>query len=188
MRVIAGTAKGRALKSVPGEGTRPITDRAKEALFGILQHDVPGARFLDLFAGTGAVGIEALSRGAAHATFLDINRRAIATVSENLEATGFQDRAEVLREDALAYLARESPVPFDMIYVAPPQYQGIWGRAVGLIDANVGLLAPNGLVVAQIHPKEDESLPLEHLRRIDERQYGGVQLIFYAVSPGPEEV
>ena len=90
LRVIAGKARGRRLRSVPGDSTRPITDRAKEALFNLLAPELPGTHFLDLFAGTGAVGIEALSRGAAFARFVDHNRLAIETVRANLQTTGFQ--------------------------------------------------------------------------------------------------
>jgi 16S rRNA (guanine(966)-N(2))-methyltransferase RsmD len=89
MRVIAGTAKGRKLLAVPGDGTRPILDRVKTPLFDILRPEIQGARVLDLFAGSGAVGIEALSQGAAHCTFLDLSRPAIDTIKANLETTGF---------------------------------------------------------------------------------------------------
>ncbi|MCU0476826.1 MAG: RsmD family RNA methyltransferase [Anaerolineae bacterium] len=101
LRVIAGKAKGRKLKLVPGDTTRPIMDRVKEALFSILARDVYDADVLDVFAGTGSVGIEALSRGARHCTFWDLERRAIDTVTDNLTTCGFGALAVVRRTDAL---------------------------------------------------------------------------------------
>ncbi|MER3469301.1 MAG: 16S rRNA (guanine(966)-N(2))-methyltransferase RsmD, partial [Thermoflexus sp.] len=99
MRVISGSAKGRRLKSLPGAGTRPIADRVKTALFDILGASVVGARVLDLFAGTGSVGIEALSRGAAEAVFVEKDPRAVRVLRENLQRTGLADRARVVRGD-----------------------------------------------------------------------------------------
>src|SRR5512137_2032362 len=133
MRVISGTAKGRHLQSVPGDSTRPITDRVKEALFNILGADVIDAEFLDLFSGTGGVGIEALSRGAAHAIFIEKNRKAQETIKANLALTKLSDRAEIVRGDAFAYL-RNAPQPFHYIYIAPPQYQRLWIDALQLLD------------------------------------------------------
>ena len=106
MRVIAGSAKGKKLKMVPGDTTRPITDRTKEALFDILGSWIIGARVLDLFGGTGAVGIEALSRGAAHVTFIDSSRAASRTIGENLRLAGLAERATVKRKDAFRFLQR----------------------------------------------------------------------------------
>src|SRR5512143_1674201 len=105
LRVISGSAKGRRLKSVPGDTTRPITDRVKEALFNIIGGDVIDSRWWDLFAGTGAVGIEALSRGAAFARFTDLNRLPIDTIKSNLATAALADRADVRRADAFAQLA-----------------------------------------------------------------------------------
>ena len=99
MRVVAGTAKGRKLKSRDGKDTRPTTDRLKEALFAMLQFEVPEARFLDLFAGSGGIGIEALSRGAVHCVFVEKSRDAAACIRENLQLTGFKGAAELLLKD-----------------------------------------------------------------------------------------
>src|SRR4051812_41509260 len=104
MRVVAGSARGKKLIVVPGRGTRPILDRVKTALFDILRPQIPGMIMLDLFAGSGSVGIEALSQGAAHCTFLDLGREAVATIKRNLATTGFSGRAEVRQTDAFAYL------------------------------------------------------------------------------------
>ena len=182
MRVIAGTAKGRPLASVPGDSTRAITDRVKTALFSILvsQGVVAGTRWLDLFGGTGAVGIEALSRGAAEGGFVERSNQAIRVLGQNLSQTGVNDRSHVVRGDAFDYLRRADLAPFDLIYVAPPQYQEMWQKALRLIDSRPELLTADGQVVVQIHPKEDDpELALQNLIRYDERQYGSTRLMFY---------
>jgi 16S rRNA (guanine(966)-N(2))-methyltransferase RsmD len=182
MRVIAGLAKGHRLRSVPGSGTRPITDRAKSALFSILGQDVIGCRFLDLFAGTGQVGIEALSRGAAGAVFVEQARAALRTIRDNLAHTRLEAGARVVRADVFGFLGagEESGEPFDYVYVAPPQYRGMWVRTLQLLDANPSWLAEDAWVIAQIHPREYEELTLEHLALFDQRTYGSVMLCFYA--------
>lgn len=179
MRVIAGTAKARRLEAVPGEGTRPITDRAKEALFSILGTNIVGARVLDLFGGTGAVGIEALSRGAAEAVFIEKSNVALKTLGRNLQSTHLAEWAQVVRGDAFKYLVRPDLEPFDYIYVAPPQYHGLWLKALTLIDYRPEILTPSGEVIVQIHPKEFEEPELANLTAIDRRKYGSVQLDFY---------
>lgn len=182
MRVITGTAKGKKLRAVPGDATRPITDRTKEALFNILGTWIVNARVLDLFGGTGAVGIEALSRGAAHVTFVEKNRDATRTIGDNLRITGLAGRAYVKRSDAFKFL-QQPPLqiqPFDLIYVAPPQYQGMWVRALQVIDQNIDIwLLPDGAVVVQIHPTESEDLRLQNLYLYDERKYGSTLLCFF---------
>ncbi len=178
MRVITGSAKGIPLASVPGESTRPITDRVKEALFDILGGSIAGARVLDLFAGTGAVGIEALSRGAREAIFVERDRRALATVRRNLAATRLGDRARVVAGDAFAFVSQPPAEPFDLIYIAPPQYKRLWVQALQVID-RPGYLSPDGVAIVQIFPKEDEPVPLQYLERTDERKYGSTLLVFY---------
>ncbi len=178
MRVIAGSAKGIRLAAVPGETTRPITDRVKESLFDILGSFVVGACVLDLFAGTGSVGIEALSRGAREAVFVEQDRRALATIRRNLEATRLGERARVVGADVFAYLERAPEGPFDLIYIAPPQYRRLWVRALQAID-RPGYLTDDGLAIVQIFPKEDEPVALEHLARTEERRYGSTLLAFY---------
>jgi len=178
MRVITGKAKGRRLKSVPGSGTRPITDRAKSALFDILSYDVVGTRFLDLFAGTGGVGIEALSRGADEVVFVEKSGLAVRTIYENLEHTQLTGGAQVERADVFKYL-EGSAVPFDYIYVAPPQYKGLWSDTLRLIDRQPDWLRESGWVIVQIHPKEYEEIVLKALTLFDQRAYGSVMLCFY---------
>jgi len=168
---------------VPGDSTRPVGDRVKESLFNILGPDVEGSRFLDLFAGTGSVGIEALSRGASWATMVDASPRAIGTIQSNLLHTRLQERGEVVQGDSFAYLARIPREPFDFIYVAPPQYHGLWVRALQAIDGNTGLLNPDGWVIAQIHPNEHEPVALARLSELQQRRYGSTLLCFYEL-PG----
>jgi 16S rRNA (guanine966-N2)-methyltransferase len=183
LRVIAGAARGRRLRSVPGEATRPITDRVKEALFNIIGPDIKGASMLDLFAGTGSVGIEALSRGAARVVFVDLHVRAIETIKTNLDLTGLGQGAEVVRGDAFAYLAEASRAPFDYIFLAPPQYHGILERVIPAIDAHAQCLNPDGWVIAQLDPKESLELSLTNLVETDRRRYGNTLLVFYEL-PG----
>jgi 16S rRNA (guanine966-N2)-methyltransferase len=186
LRVIAGKARGRKLRSVPGDSTRPITDRVKESLFNILGPDIQSAHLLDLFAGTGSVGIEALSRGADFVRFLDVDRLAIATIKANLEITGFSKQSEVLRLDAFALLERPADRRFDYTYIAPPQYKDLWKRALTSLDSHPDWLVENAWVIAQIHPREYEKLELEWLAEFDQRKYGSTLLVFYEVKEGRE--
>ena len=179
MRVIAGSAKGRVLRPPRAAATRPITDRAKESLFSILAPRIPEARFLDLFAGTGSVGIEALSRGAAHATFIERSGPALAGLRHNLDITGLAARGEVIGRDVFGYL-RGAPVPFDVIFVAPPQWHGLWPRAVTLLDREPGWLADGAVAVAQHDPAESVPLDLARLEQADERTYSRVRFTFFA--------
>jgi len=187
VRVIAGSAKGRHLYSVPGTGTRPVTDRVKESLFDILGADVEGSLWLDLFAGTGSIGIEALSRGAHHVVFVDKAHQAVTTIRRNLELTGLAARSEVIRGDALRFIGQASPGrSFDYVYVAPPQYQGLWADALLALDAQP-LLAPEGEIIVQIHPREYASLELHTLALQEERRYGSTLLLFYAQTSQEED-
>lgn len=179
LRVIAGTAKGRRLKLVPGDSTRPVMDRVKEACFSIIGREVVNAHFLDLFAGTGSVGIEALSRGARKALFVEKNKLAIKTVHENLVLTQLSERAIVRRTDAFVLLKSPPIEPFDIIYIAPPQFKGLWIEALKTLDQHPGWMTEEALVIVQIAPSEQQEVLLEHLHVTDQRQYGQTQLIFY---------
>jgi 16S rRNA (guanine966-N2)-methyltransferase len=183
MRVISGSARGRKLKSPKSSETRPIMDRVKTALFDILAPEIMGMRVLDLFAGTGAVGIEALSRGAESATFIERSPEAWRLVRENLALTNLSDRAEVLRVDAFTYLQQAAATGrrFDLVYIAPPQYVNMAAQALMQLDA-APLTEPDGLVIVQIHPQERaelDTLTFKRLRRYDERRYGSTLLLFY---------
>ncbi|MBU0512501.1 MAG: 16S rRNA (guanine(966)-N(2))-methyltransferase RsmD [Chloroflexi bacterium] len=182
LRIIAGTARGRKLRSVPGDITRPITDRVKESLFDIIGPDIRDATLLDLFAGSGSVGIEALSRGAAFVRFVDRHRMAIKTLRANLEHTGFTKGVEVLQMDAFALLEREADREFDYVYIAPPQYKGMWKRALLSIDAHPEGLVEDAWVIVQIHPVEFDPIELKNLVEFDQRRYGSTLLIFYIRS------
>ncbi len=179
LRVTSGSAKGRRLKGVPGDTTRPITDMVKQALFNILGTDVIDSAWWDLFGGTGAVGIEALSRGAAFVRFSDMNRQPVETIRANLQTCGLSARAEVRRGDAFAMLAAHPDRQFDFIYIAPPQYKGMWLQALQALDANPAWLASDGLVVVQIHPREYSAVKLINLVEVDQRKYGSTLLVFY---------
>ncbi|MFN8464650.1 MAG: 16S rRNA (guanine(966)-N(2))-methyltransferase RsmD [Caldilineaceae bacterium] len=187
MRVITGRAKGRKLMSVPGDSTRPITDRAKSALFSILSDWIEGTRVLDLFGGTGGVGIECLSRGAAYAHFVDNNRKAVDTIQANLAHCGFSREATVERNDSFTFLERYRGEPFDFIYVAPPQYQDLWRKALQMIDQRPQLTAEYATIVVQIHPVEDKPVELQRLQEYDRRKYGSVMMLFYADAADLEE-
>ena len=181
IRVIAGSAKGRQLKLVPGETTRPIMDRVKESLFNIIGRDILDTSVCDLYAGTGSVGIEALSRGAKQATFIDLEPRAIDTIRANLKLTKLEERATVRRADALAILAQPHAAPFDFIYVAPPQYKALWSKTLELLDTAQGWFHEDSSIIVQIDPTERKDITLQQLRLEDERQYGSTLLLFYAV-------
>lgn len=178
MRVIAGTAKGVPLEAVAGTGTRPISDRVKEAVFDILGASIAGSYVLDLFAGTGSVGIEALSRGAEQAVFVEKHPKAIATIRKNLKRTSLQSKARIVHGDVFKFLTG-APEAFDLIYVAPPQYEGLWKKTLLALEASPDWLDPEGLVVVQIFPKELESLTLTALCPVEERRYGSTLLCFY---------
>jgi 16S rRNA (guanine966-N2)-methyltransferase len=182
MRVIAGKAKGRKLKTVPGDTTRPIMDKVKEALFSILGPAIYGTAMLDLFAGTGSVGIEALSRGAAHVTFIDMERVAIQTIYENLKSTGLEADAVVKRINAFDFLSQTPPRPYDYIYIAPPQYQSLWSEAVKRLDQHAAWRAFEPQIIVQIDPKESQEPELQYLEKVDERKYGNTLLCFFEVK------
>ncbi len=147
MRVITGTARGRRLGELKGQETRPTTGKVKEAVFSALQFDLEGRRVLDLFAGTGQMGIEALSRGASSCVFVDMRRDAAALVRENLAVCGLSDRAQVVCGDAMGYLASVR-APFDLVFLDPPYGDEVLERAIAHI-ARFDILAPRGIIVAE---------------------------------------
>ncbi len=178
-RIISGTARGLHLKSVPGDSTRPITDRVKEALFNIIGADIYDSNFLDLFGGTGSVGIEALSRGASSAVFIEKNRLAYKTLQQNVEFCKVAPKATIIMGDAFHYLQRASQQPFEYIFIAPPQYKGLWEKAILLVDQNPALLSNDGWVIVQIHPVEEKKMEFTNLELFDSRSYGSTLLLFY---------
>ncbi|GAC1397501.1 MAG: 16S rRNA (guanine(966)-N(2))-methyltransferase RsmD [Ktedonobacteraceae bacterium] len=191
--MVTGEAKGRKLKTLKTmSGTRPIMDRVKTALFDILSDEVVESRFLDLFAGTGSVGIEALSRGAARATFIEMDYKILKLVRENLHITKLEDRAETIQADAFKFLHNSitsTTREYDIIYVAPPQYQEMAARVLHLLDTSP-LIAEDGLVIIQIHPKERATVTAVLCTRLiltDERRYGSTLLMFYRRIPKEEK-
>lgn len=173
------------LQDVPGDITRPITDRVKEALFNILGPDIPDSSFLDLFGGTGSVGIEALSRGAGYVRFIDLNRPAIQTIRANLETTRLTAQAQVLQADTFHYLKQAPDRQFDTIFIAPPQYKGLWLKALQALDDQPGWLAPEGWVIVQIDPVEYETVALKSFVEFEQRRYGSTLLVFYDTGSLP---
>jgi 16S rRNA (guanine966-N2)-methyltransferase len=175
VRVIAGTLGGRRITAPPGTSTRPTADRVREALFSILGARVRDARVLDLFAGSGALGIEALSRGAASATFVDSDPAAVRAVRANLHGL----EAEVVRRDARSWLraARERADPYDLVFLDPPYRQAPELGPV-LAEPVAAVLAPGGLVVSESDRRTPLDLPTLTLE--DERRYGDTLIRFHA--------
>lgn len=176
-RVIAGSAKGIRLKA-PGPGTRPLSDRVKQTLFAILEPDLQGARFLDLFAGSGAAGIEALSRGAAEATFVEKDANAAAVVEANLRATHLEGR--VVRAEANAWLSREEVDPFDVVFVDPPYADS---RALAQVLEGLGAktapLTMEARVVAKHFWRDRPPERVGMLTAERDRRFGETALTFY---------
>jgi 16S rRNA (guanine966-N2)-methyltransferase len=183
LRIIGGKARGRKIRSVRGETTRPITDKVREALFNIIGPDIQATSVLDLFAGTGSVGIEALSRGAKYVCFVDLNWQPIATIRDNLKSTELEDGAEVIRADAFTFFDHLPSHSFDYVYIAPPQYKKMWSRALLSLDRHIEWISEDAWVIVQIHPIEyrsnGEALEFQNLVKFDQRHYGSTLLIFY---------
>ena len=134
MRVIAGTRRSLPLKSLEGDATRPTADRYKETLFNVLQTDIPGCRFLDLFAGSGAIGIEALSRGARHAVFVENSRKALQVIKDNIHFTKFEDESDLILSDAVSYVRGLRVVDFDVIFIDPPYNNDLEVAVLEVLD------------------------------------------------------
>jgi 16S rRNA (guanine966-N2)-methyltransferase len=179
LRVIAGSAKGRKLKMPPSEETRPVMDRVKQAIFNILADDITEATFLDLFAGSGGVGIEALSRGAGRAVFVENNADAFRTIQANLTLTGFAAQARVVRSDVFIYLHNDPREGFDFVYIAPPQYHNLWAETLQALDERPAWVNPDGAAIVQIDPREFTELELKHFALTDKRKYGNTLLCIY---------
>ena len=153
MRVITGTAKGRRLDTLNGTDVRPTTDMVKEAVFSAIQFDIEGRSFLDLFAGSGQMGIEAISRGAESAVFVDTNNEAISVIKGNLSKTGFTDKAKVIKGEYSSFLASTND-KFDIAFLDPPYHVGILEKALGLVAK---VMSRHGVIVCE-HPT-DVKLP-----------------------------
>ncbi len=179
LRIIAGKAKGKRIQSVPGDSTRPITDRAKESLFNIISTDAIDSTWLDCYGGTASVSIEALSRGAKSATIIDLHPSAIETIKRNLQHTNFSQQCDVIKIDTLVFLKKPPNKSYDYIFIAPPQYKGLWEKTINIIDNNPGWVEEDGWIIVQIHPMEYKSLILENFEEFDQRKYGSTLFVFY---------
>ena len=175
MRVIAGKAKGIQLKTPEGMLTRPTTDRVKEALFSILQFDLPGTRVLDLFGGTGQLGIEALSRGAREAVFVDAREEACRLIRENLKRTGFTGK--VVRGDYLTYLA-QCREKFNIIFLDPPYAEVFLENALNRIT-EIDILQSGGIIVAERPLGKELPWEFEGYTRSKDYKYGKIILTLY---------
>ncbi len=177
MRVIAGTAKGKQLKTPEGMLTRPTTDRVKEALFSIIHFDLPEAIVLDLFGGTGQLGIEALSRGARKAVFVESREDACRLIRENIKRTGFQDRAQVVRSDYLEYL-RHCREKFDIVLLDPPYAEVFLENALKMIT-EIDILQSGGIIISERPAGKELPWVYEGYSRSKDYKYGKTLLAVY---------
>lgn len=182
MRIIAGELKGRRLFSVKGLRLRPTSDRVREAIFDILQERIKGRKVLDLFAGTGALGIEALSRGAEKAIFVEHNAHILTALRRNIKECRLEKKSEILAGDVykgIRILASRGET-FDLIFIDPPYARGLIKPTLKDLSQN-SLVSPQGLVIAEHSLKEDVSIPIPW-ELIDRRQYGTTSISFWLFS------
>lgn len=176
MRVISGTAGGKRLIEPSGMDIRPTTDRVKEAIFDIIQFSVPGARVLDMFAGTGQLGIEALSRGASEAIFIDAAPASLKVIGENIRATGLSQRAKVVRGDSISAISGLGR--FDIIFIDPPYDSELAEKAISAI-LRFDILNDDGIIIVETRSDHPDP-PVEYPYRIlKEYRYGKIKLIKY---------
>jgi len=179
MRVIAGTAKGCKLNSIDDISTRPTLDRVKEPLFSIIQNYIQDADVLDLFAGSGALGIEALSRGAAHCTFCDKSYKAYGMIKQNIIKTNFEEKSKVINIDYKKCIEQINE-KFNLIFIDPPYKKDIAIDAVKKI-LQYNLLAKDGIIIIETDEEQREIEELENITNLeiyDKRKYGRVKLLF----------
>ena len=179
MRVIAGSARSLPLKTVRGSGTRPTTDRIKETLFNMIAPRIPGSRFLDLFSGSGGIGIEALSRGAAEAVFVERERAALQVIRENLRFTHLEDRARILGMDAVrAVASMDGEKPFDVIFMDPPYSHELERRILEILREST-IADEDTLILIEAGADTDFSyLPALGLEMSRDKRYGSNRHVF----------
>ncbi len=172
MRIIAGTARSLPLKTVEGTDTRPTTDRIRETLFNILTGEIVDATILDLFAGSGAVGLEAVSRGAAHAVFVDHSAKAVSCIRDNIQFTKFESRCEVIPGDFLTALKRlEGRDAFDLIFLDPPYGKGLSAQALTYLRDSSLCDDDTRLIVEESISFDPAELSTEGFRILRDKQY-----------------
>lgn len=181
MRVISGSARGTVLHSIEDISTRPTLDRVKESLFNIIQNDIEDTTVLDLFAGSGAIGIEFLSRRAKQVYFCDKSSKAVAMIEKNLEKTKLKEKAIVYNKDFIDCINTVKNIKFDIIFLDPPYDFDISKNAIKLI-LEYGLLNEDGIIIIETDEKEREieNLKTTNLEIYDSRKYGRANLIFLA--------
>ena len=177
MRVVAGRAKGIALKTPDGMLTRPTSDRVKEAMFSIIQFDIPGANVLDLFGGTGQLGIEAISRGAKSVTFVDAREDACSLIRENLKRTDMLRDARVFRMDYVEFLKRNH-VKFDIVLLDPPYAEEYLENSLKMIT-EIDILQSGGIIIAERPLGKELLLDIEGFSRSKDYKYGNTLLAIY---------
>jgi 16S rRNA (guanine966-N2)-methyltransferase len=184
VRIVGGSLGGRVLRAPRGAATRPTSEKVREAVFAIIGADrVDGASVLDLFAGSGALGIEALSRGAAHATFVDAGRPAVAAIRDNLRELGLEARATVIPADAVATAARhQGAAPWRLVFVDPPYRSDLATRAVLALPSE--RLAEDAVIVIEHDRRSAPPETLGSLLRTDQRRYGDTLISFFVRPPG----
>ncbi len=180
MRIIAGTARGRRIEAPEGMDTRPTLDKVREAVFGKLQFVIPESNVLDMFAGSGAMGLEALSRGAATCTFIDISKKAVVTVKKNADFLGFSDRAVIYKGDSVKILEGVDEI-YDFIFIDPPYKEGLYESA---FEAAVKHMSDSSVIVCE-HDREIQFPP--SLDIIDVKRYSGI-FITYLTKINSEEI
>lgn len=178
MRVITGSARGRRLRTLEGMNVRPTTDKVKEAMFSAIQFQLPGAQVLDLFAGSGQLGIEALSRGAAHGVFVDQSSRSIAVVRENLETTGFTDVSAVVLKSQMDFL-RTTDQRFDIAFLDPPYGKGILEETLPVLSEYMN---PGGIVICEMETELNLPEKIGHLDLKKTYKYGKIKVVMYSVN------
>ena len=177
MRVITGKARGVALKTPVGDATRPTADRVKEAVFSMLQFELQNACVLDLFGGTGQLGIEALSRDAKHATFIDAREDACRLIRENLKRTSLQDQATVVRSDYAAYL-RKCREKFDIVFLDPPYAEEYLENSLKIIT-EIDILQTGGIIVTERPFGKDLCYDFDGFSRSRDYKYGNTVITLY---------
>ncbi len=179
MRVVAGTARGRRFESPP-RNTRPTSEKVREAMFDVLGDAISGSHTLDMYAGSGGLGIETLSRGANSSTFVDVSSSAISTINSNLKKLGFGDRGIAVRADCIKFIRQlgAEDSRFDLIFVDPPYKEGVYELILSEIDKS-GILSDSGVIVVESHKRESFHRSFGEIKLVREKTYGDTKVTFW---------